>query len=193
LGLGFWASKTLLSSVELGVFTQLGQGPLPLDTLIDRLGLHRRAARDFLDALVALGILERDGEFYANTPATDLFLDRNKPGYVGPLQQSWRMCASIHEARHASSANPGHMGSRNMLLEQIYNPQRLSGFPRVLTNTSGIATVPRTASQAQCCGCVIWPRSLPPTPGLLFAIDCCLDARVLVQCWLTNTRSPADC
>jgi hypothetical protein len=28
LGLGFWGSKTLLSAVELGVFTQLAQGPL---------------------------------------------------------------------------------------------------------------------------------------------------------------------
>ena len=59
LGLGFWASKTLLSAVELGVFTELGHGPLSADDLIARLGLHRRSAHDFLDALVALGMLER--------------------------------------------------------------------------------------------------------------------------------------
>jgi len=41
--------------------------------------LHPRSARDFLDALVALGMLERDGDHYANTPETDLFLDRAKP------------------------------------------------------------------------------------------------------------------
>src|SRR5215475_5078907 len=85
LGFGFWASKTLLSAVELGVFTELSHGALPADKLIAQVGLHGRSARDFLDALVALGMLERGGGSYANTPAADLFLDRNKQGYVGGL------------------------------------------------------------------------------------------------------------
>ncbi len=62
LGLGFWASKTMLSAVELGVFTQLGHGPLHADALTAKLGLHARAARDFLDTLVSLGMLERNGD-----------------------------------------------------------------------------------------------------------------------------------
>ncbi len=49
------------------------------------MGLHQRSATDFFDALVALGMLEREGGRYANTPATDLFLDRAKPSYVGGL------------------------------------------------------------------------------------------------------------
>src|SRR5687768_18535081 len=59
IGLGFWASKTLLSAVEMEVFTELAKGPEDLDTLQGRLGLHPRSARDFLDTLVALGFLER--------------------------------------------------------------------------------------------------------------------------------------
>src|SRR5262245_36467812 len=78
LGLSFWGSKALLSAVELGVFTELGRGPLETDVLIEKLGLHRRAARDFLDVLVALGMLKRDSDIYSNTPASGLFLDRNK-------------------------------------------------------------------------------------------------------------------
>src|SRR3954471_664057 len=86
LGLGFWASKTLLSAVELELFTDLAaHGPCDGEILRDRLGLHERSARDFLDALVALGMLEREEGRYANTPATDLFLDRHKPTYVGGL------------------------------------------------------------------------------------------------------------
>ena len=85
LGLGFWGPKVLLSAVELGVFTELTRGPADLPTLTARLGLHPRAARDFLDALVALGMLTRDGGVYANTPEADAFLDRAKPGYVGGL------------------------------------------------------------------------------------------------------------
>jgi O-methyltransferase domain/Dimerisation domain len=83
LGVGFWGPKTLLSAVELGVFAALAQGPLDADSLRERLRLHPRAARDFFDALVALGMLERDESLYANTPETDYFLDRAKPTYIG--------------------------------------------------------------------------------------------------------------
>src|SRR4051794_21415028 len=86
LGLGFWGSKTLLSAVELGVFSQLAEaGALDGEALRERLGLHPRSATDFFDALVALGMLERTDGRYANTPATELFLDRAKPSYIGGL------------------------------------------------------------------------------------------------------------
>jgi hypothetical protein len=85
LGAGFWASKTLLSAVELGLFSELAKGPANAESLRDRLGLHERSARDFFDALVALGMLERRDGQYSNTPETDLFLDRAKPSYVGGL------------------------------------------------------------------------------------------------------------
>ena len=84
-GLAFWASKTLLSAIEMGVFTELARGPERFDALSGRLGLHSRSARDFLDALVALGFLQREGDRYGNTPETDLFLDRKKPSYVGGI------------------------------------------------------------------------------------------------------------
>ncbi len=85
LGTAFWASKVLLSAVELGLFTALAAGPLSRQDLEVRLGLHPRGARDFLDALVALGMLDRREGRYANTPATGQFLDRGKPSYVGGL------------------------------------------------------------------------------------------------------------
>lgn len=85
LGLGFWGSKTLLSAVELGVFTALAGGPCTGKTLHAELDLHPRGADDFLDALVSLGMLERSGDQYANTAATDLFLDRGKPSYIGGI------------------------------------------------------------------------------------------------------------
>ena len=84
-GLAFWPAKTLLSAIELGVFTELAHDPETFDWLSARLGLHPRAARDFLDTLVALGFLTRAGDRYANTAETDLFLDRSKPSYVGGI------------------------------------------------------------------------------------------------------------
>ena len=85
VGLGFWASKTLLSAVEMGIFTELAHGPEEFNGLAGRLGLHPRAARDFLDALVALGFLHRTQDRYCNAPDADLFLDRNKPSYIGGI------------------------------------------------------------------------------------------------------------
>jgi hypothetical protein len=84
-GLAFWPAKTLLSAVEMGVFTELARGPEPYEELRGRLGLHPRSARDFFDTLVALGFLTRDGDVYSNTPESDRFLDRKKPTYVGGL------------------------------------------------------------------------------------------------------------
>src|SRR6476660_2538166 len=88
LGFGFWASKTLLSAVEMKLFGLLSEaGPLDGDELRERRGLHRRSARDFFDALVALGMLDRTDGRYANTPETDLFLDPAKPTYMGGIME----------------------------------------------------------------------------------------------------------
>ena len=75
LGFGYWGSKTLLSAVELGLFTALATGPQDAEALTQRLGLHPRGTRDFFDALVALGMVQRDGTHYKNTPETDLYPD----------------------------------------------------------------------------------------------------------------------
>jgi hypothetical protein len=85
VGLGFWAAKTLLSAVDLDLFSELAKRPATAEVLRARLGLHPRSARDFFDALVALGMLEREAGVYRNTPATDLFLDRAKPSYEGGI------------------------------------------------------------------------------------------------------------
>lgn len=85
LGFAFWGSKTLLSAVELGVFSELAEQPLTADQLRERLQLHPRSARDFFDALVALGMLQRDGDLYRNTPETDQFLVRGKLSYIGGI------------------------------------------------------------------------------------------------------------
>jgi hypothetical protein len=82
----FRASKTLLSAVELGVFSVLANGPLALEPLRKSAKLDARAVRDFLDALVAMGMLTRDGDGrYRNSAEANLYLDRNKPTYVGSL------------------------------------------------------------------------------------------------------------
>jgi hypothetical protein len=89
LGFAFWGSKTLLSAIELGVFTLLAKGPLAGASISKQLALHPRSAQDFLDALVSLKMLQRDfsgdGAKYRNTPDTDSFLDKGKPSYAGGI------------------------------------------------------------------------------------------------------------
>jgi len=89
VGMGFWASKTLLTAVNMGLFSQLAQGGLSSNDIKTKLGLHDRGLHDFLDTLVALGFLNITGlngtSVYANTPETNMFLDKNKPSYVGGM------------------------------------------------------------------------------------------------------------
>lgn len=89
LGMGFFGSRVLLSAVELDVFSSLADGPLTLGDLQHRLGLHRRAAADFLDALVSLGLLDRRGDgpeaLYFNTAEAAAFLVSSSPQYRGGI------------------------------------------------------------------------------------------------------------
>src|SRR4029077_20363215 len=81
--------KTLLTAVELRLFTLLASGPLTGRDIADQLNLRSRAVFDFLDGLVALRLLDRQGSgeaaVYANTPDTAVFLDTNSPAYIGGI------------------------------------------------------------------------------------------------------------
>lgn len=141
LGLGFWASKTLLSAVELGLFTELAKGPVDGETLAARLGIHPRSARDFFDALVALRMLERDGNTYSNTAQTDLFLDREKPSYVGGMLEMsnarlYQFWGSLTEAlRTGKPQNEAKQGGS--LFEALYaDEDRLKSFLKGMTGIS---------------------------------------------------------
>ncbi|MGR9105925.1 MAG: methyltransferase [Gammaproteobacteria bacterium] len=87
----FWASKVLLTAVELDLFTALGDKSLSALQLGERLGLHPRGTYDFFDALVALKFLDREGDGpegkYKNTAQTAAFLDRKSPRYIGGLPE----------------------------------------------------------------------------------------------------------
>ena len=83
LGFGFFGAKTLLTAVKLGVFDALADGAATRDELRDALDLHPRSTADFLDALVALGVLRRTDGRYANTREADAFLVSGRPSYIG--------------------------------------------------------------------------------------------------------------
>jgi hypothetical protein len=88
IGHAFQEAKVLLSAVELGLFTILAKEPLDAVTLRQRLAIDARGAQDFFDALVAIGLLDRDGSgLYANTDETAFYLDRQRSDYLGDQLQ----------------------------------------------------------------------------------------------------------
>jgi len=147
VGLGFWASKALLSAVEIGLFTELAKHPEDLETITGRLGLHPRSARDFLDAMVALKFLERKDGIYYNTPSTDMFLDKRKPSYIGGMLEMANQRLFHHwgkltvALRTGEQQNETRAGGENPFLSLYADPQRLKGFLNAMTGISRGANV----------------------------------------------------
>jgi len=142
LGLGFWGSKTFLSAIELGLFTELATGPLKAQELTERLKLHPRGARDFFDALVSLGMLEREDGLYRNTPEGNHFLVHDKPSYIGGIlemanERLYRFWGSLTEGlRTGLPQNEVKTGGTG-LFETIYgDPARLRLFLGAMTGLS---------------------------------------------------------
>jgi hypothetical protein len=144
LGIGFMASKTLLSAVELGLFTQLASGPMKEEALRARLGLHTRSARDFFDSLVALGLLRKRNGRYSNTAETDRFLDREKPEYVGGVLEMfgarlYRFWGSLTEGLRTGKPQ-NEIKAGEDLFDALYgDPEALKAFCKAMTGRSLMA------------------------------------------------------
>src|SRR6266542_2479915 len=142
VGLGFWGSKTLLSAVEMELFTELARHPESGEALRDRLGLHPRSSQDFLDALVALGFLERREGVYRNTPSTDFFLDKRKPSYIGGILEManlrlypfWNNLTTA--LRTGELQNEAKGGGTSFFAALYADPERLKGFLKAMTGLS---------------------------------------------------------
>jgi hypothetical protein len=142
LGLGFWASKTLMSAVELGLFTELAKGSMNAETIGERLALHPRSVNDFLDALVSLQLLERDHEgLYDNKPEADIFLDRAKPSYIGGIlemanERLYRYWGSLTEALRTGRPQNEARDSDDFFAALYADPARLENFLSAMTGLS---------------------------------------------------------
>lgn len=146
IGMGFWASKTLLSAVELGLFTELAKGPRTGAEIEAALALHPRATCDFLDALVSLDLLAREGDGpaarYANTPATALFLDRQSPQYIGGILEMsnarlFRFWADLTPALKTGKPQNETKDGGAGVFEALYaDPARLEQFMDAMSGIS---------------------------------------------------------
>lgn len=146
VGMGFWASKTLLSAVELELFTRLGGEAITATEIGERLGLHPRGIYDFLDTLVALGLLDRDGEGasgrYRNTDETSAFLDKNSPAYIGGILEManarlYGFWGDLTEALQTGKPQNEIKHTGNAMFEELYSDEdRLEQFMNAMAGIS---------------------------------------------------------
>jgi alkyl hydroperoxide reductase subunit AhpC/2-polyprenyl-3-methyl-5-hydroxy-6-metoxy-1,4-benzoquinol methylase len=147
-GFAFWNSKVLLTAVELGVFTKLSGRRLTGGELGAELQFHPRAIADFLDALVAMKFLDRDGNGpqakYLNTPEGALFLDEASPRYIGGIltmlnARLFKFWNDLPEAlRNGRPQNEIKHGQKGMFEELYSDPPRLEQFMGAMTGLSRI-------------------------------------------------------
>ena len=138
VGMGFWASKTLLTAVNMELFTHLAKRALSGQEIQEKLGLHYRSLFDFLDTLVALGFLNRtgikDNASYSNSKDSDLFLDKNKPSYIGGILEMsnnrlYPFWNDLEEALKTGKPQNETKNGGKPLFEAIYaNEDRLREF-----------------------------------------------------------------
>ena len=138
IGGGCFSAKVLLSAVGLRLFTALGDRAMTANAIAERFGLVPRPARDFLDALVSLDLLARDGDGpeaqYRNTPETALFLDEASPSYQGGLLRIWegrnyRFWADLTEALKTGKPQSEIKHTGRPFFETLYaEPLRLEAF-----------------------------------------------------------------
>jgi hypothetical protein len=146
VGMGFWPSKTVLSAVELELFTRLGAEAMTGEEIREELGLHPRGIYDFLDALVALKLLERDGDGsdgrYRNTEETAMFLDKRSPAYIGGILEMsnarlYRFWGDLTEALQTGKPQNEVKHTGKPMFEELYSdPARLEQFMEAMKGVS---------------------------------------------------------
>src|SRR5690242_17029269 len=144
----FWSSKVLLTAVEFGVFTRLGDRRLMGKQLGGELSLHPRGIADFLDALVAMKFLGRDGDGppakYFNTPEGLLFLDEKSPRYIGGIlvmlnARLFKFWNDLPEALRTGRAQNETKHGQKGIFEELYaDLPKLEQFMGAMTGLSRI-------------------------------------------------------
>jgi predicted O-methyltransferase YrrM len=144
----FWSSKVLLTAVDFDLFTKLGNRRITGTELGGELGLHPRGISDFLDALVAMKFLDREGDGlpakYFNTPAGSLYLDRGSPRYVGGIlvmlnERLFKFWHDLPEALRTGKPQNEVKHGRKGIFEELYEElPKLEQFMGAMTGLSRI-------------------------------------------------------
>lgn len=76
-------TEAIKAALELDIFTALGEGRETVEELAESCQTSERGMRILCDYLVVNGFLTKQGNRYAPTPDSAMFLDRRSPAYAG--------------------------------------------------------------------------------------------------------------
>lgn len=148
VGLGFWQSRTLLSAVELGVFSVLANTSLTGEEIAQKINLHTRGIWDFLDSLVAMGFLNREGDGikaqYSNTDTSEVYLNRTSPNYIGGILEMaatrlYRYWGDLTDALKTGKPQNEVKYNQETIFSILYkDPERLEEFMKAMKGLSAM-------------------------------------------------------
>ncbi|RMH31111.1 MAG: methyltransferase domain-containing protein [Nitrospirae bacterium] len=76
-------TEALKTAIELDLFTTVAQGNRTAREIAQCCGASERGIRMLANSLAAIGFLKKDGQTYALTPDSAMFLDARSPAYLG--------------------------------------------------------------------------------------------------------------
>lgn len=82
-------ATSALAGMQLYVFTQLKDGPRTATEIAETIGVEAIRLQPVLYALVIVGLLTVENGFFANTAEADVYLVRDRPGYLGDRHKYW--------------------------------------------------------------------------------------------------------
>ena len=98
----YWETKILLTAVKLDLFSAVDPKPRTAGETAQRIGADARTLELLMNALVATGVLTKDGDRFANAPAAQTHLVKSSPGYIGHLlilhDAEWNNWGRLEEA-----------------------------------------------------------------------------------------------
>ena len=76
-------TEALKAAIELEIFTAIGEGNATAAAIAKRCNAAERGVRILCDFLCIMGFLSKDGQRYALTQDSAIFLDKRSPAYLG--------------------------------------------------------------------------------------------------------------
>ena len=103
-----YPALAMMAGMQLEVFTAIGEGARPVEDIARELSVSPVKLRPLLYALVTAGLLNVDGEQFANTAEAAEFLVKGKPRYIGGMHTAYSDLwgATMHTAQSIRSGVP---------------------------------------------------------------------------------------
>jgi hypothetical protein len=125
IAMGFMAAKHLFAASDIGLFEALAAGPASIDELAKKTGVPSRTLGIVADAMVAIGLIERQGGRYRNQDTAAAFLAGNAGPDLRPMLRFWDQISYPLWQKVGEAVRTGHgqaqFGKFNPTEQQIFS------------------------------------------------------------------------